>query len=239
MNIILLKQHRTDAKGRLIIDEPRQIQHITAVLKAQVGDTLKLGVPSGLLGVGKIVSMDDEQVLLDEVRLDKAPPDKLPVTVMLALPRPKVLRRLMMDMTAIGVAHIILINSYRTDKSYWGSPMLARIDEFITEGLEQGVDTIPPKITLAKRFKPFVQDELPALIQAGRAVVFHPYDSEDFGGFCLRQGMPTLIAIGAEGGFIPYEIELLRSVGVSAVGLGSRILRTESAVNAVLGRYLL
>ncbi|WII94812.1 16S rRNA (uracil(1498)-N(3))-methyltransferase [Moraxella haemolytica] len=239
MNIILLKQHNIDVSGRLVINETRQVNHIKSVLKAEIGDCLRLGVLGGRLGVGRIVLIDDNQVLLDEVVLNKTPPKKLPVTVMLALPRPKVLRRLVMDMTAIGVPHIILINSYRTDKSYWGSPMLARIDDFIVDGLEQGVDTVPPKITFAKRFKPFVQDELPSLMDEGRAVVFHPYDSEGFGEFCANQGMPTLITIGAEGGFIPYEIDLLRSVGVSAVGLGDRILRTESAVNAVLGRYLL
>lgn len=143
-----------------------------------------------------------------------------------------------MDMTAMGVGRIILVNSYRTDKSYWGSPLLDRLDAFVAEGLQQGMDTVPPAITLAKRFKPFVQDELPALINGKSAIVAHPYAEMTFGDFA-KQGLPSVIVIGAEGGFIPYEIELLASVGVVAVTLGERILRTESAVNAVVGRWLL
>ncbi|WP_133141500.1 16S rRNA (uracil(1498)-N(3))-methyltransferase, partial [Moraxella caviae] len=188
--------------------------------------------------------LDDDKAVLGDVVLDTAPPDKLGVTLILALPRPKVLRRLVMDMTALGVNHIVLMNSYRTDKSYWGSPLLGRLDEFVLEGLQQGVDTVPPKITLAKRFKPFVQDSLPSIITQSsdktpaKAVVCHPYADVGFGEMAV-QGLPSVVIIGAEGGFIPYEIELLRSVGVQAVGLGKRILRTESAVNAVLGRWLL
>lgn len=237
MNILLLQSSAFEGT-QATIDDTKQLHHIKTVLKAQIGDTLKIGQLGGKIGTGVLMAFNDEKAILSEVVLDTPPPDKLKVTVMLALPRPKVLRRLMMDMSAMGVQHIILVNSQRTDKSYWSSPMLARLDEFIIEGLQQGVDTIPPSITFAKRFKPFVQDELPQLMTQGRAVVLHPYDAMPFAQFCASHDLPELIIIGAEGGFIPYEIELLSSVGVSVVGLGRRILRTESAVNAVLGRYL-
>lgn len=257
MNILLLNPNCFDG-NQATISDPNQLTHIKSVLKAGIGDMLKIGCLGGKIGRGVLMEMSERQAVLMDVVLDTPPPKKLGVTLMLALPRPKVLRRLVMDMTAIGVNHIILVNSVRTDKSYWSSPLLARLDEFVIEGLQQGVDTVPPVITLAKRFKPFVQDELPSVIKSallsmkdgkpddkvgrakvGQAVVFHPYDSVPFGGFCRTEGLPTFIAIGAEGGFVPYEIELLKSVGVVPVGLGSRILRTESAVNAVLGRYLL
>ena len=235
MNVLLLSAHDIDGQTAIIQDAD-QVAHIKHVLNAAVGDTLKVGELGGKLGAG-VIDFIDDKVVLREVRLDAPPPAKLGVTLVLALPRPKVLRRLIMDMTAIGVNHIVLVNSYRTDKSYWGSPLLARLDEFVQEGLQQGVDTIAPKITLAKRFKPFVQDELLSLIR-DRAVVCHPYADENFYAYSQAYSLPDLIVIGAEGGFIPYEIELLASVGVTAVGLGQRILRTESAVNAVLGRYL-
>lgn len=236
MNVLLLDVldiHGTTA----VIKNPAQIAHIKSVLQAKIGDRLKIARLDGNLGTGVLLSLDHQAILTD-ICLDKNPPDKLGVTLVLALPRPKVLRRLIMDMTAMGVNHIILVNSYRTDKSYWGSPMLARLDQFVIDGLQQGVDSVPPKISLAKRFKPFVQDELPSLIQK-TAVVCHPYATQNFYEYSQTNGLPDLIVIGAEGGFIPYEIELLSSVGVSVVGLGQRILRTECAVSAVLGRYLL
>lgn len=237
MNVLILPTSAF-ADDTAVITDPAKLSHIHTVLKAQVGDTLKVGEFGGLMGTAKIAHLDKDACMLDEVCLDVKPPAKLDVTVILALPRPKVLRRLMLDMTAFGVGHIVLINSVRTDKSYWGSPLMSRLDEFILEGLEQGKDSVPPVITLAKRFKPFVQDDLPALLANQSACVFHPYAKMSFGEQVATQGLPQVVVIGAEGGFVPYEIELLASVGVQAVTLGERILRTESAVSAVLGRWL-
>lgn len=237
MNIILLNQQQIHDQTAIISDQAT-IKHIQTVLQASVGDDLKIGVIDGLMGVATIDEMSDERIRLILPNHWKNPPTKLGVTVMLALPRPKVLRRLMMDMTAIGVNQIVLINSVRTEKSYWASPLLARIDEFVIEGLQQGVDTVRPKIVLAKRFKPFVQDELPSLITDKQAVVAHPYAKQNFATHIANHGLPSVLIVGAEGGFVPYEIELLQSVGVVATSLGERILRTESAINALLGRWL-
>ena len=237
MNVMILPSSAFD-DTTAIIDEVGQLAHIKTVLKADVGDTLKIGKLGDKMGVGQIVHIDDNGCILHNVRLDADPPPKLGVTVVLALPRPKVLRRLIMDMTSFGVHHIILINSVRTDKSYWASPLLNRLDEFILEGLQQGVDSIPPTITLAKRFKPFVQDEFPHLITGKSALVFHPYANTSFTSFVSKNPLPKIVIIGAEGGFVPYEIDLLASVGVQSVNMGERILRTESAVNAVLGRWV-
>lgn len=237
MNIILLNQQQIHDQTAIISDQAT-IKHIQTVLQASVGDQLKIGVLDGSMGVAMIDEMSDEQIRLILPNHWKNPPVKLGVTVVLALPRPKVLRRLMMDMTAIGVNQIVLINSVRTEKSYWASPLLARIDEFVIEGLQQGVDTVRPKIVLAKRFKPFVQDELPNLITDKKAVVAHPYAEQNFATHIANHGLPSVLIVGAEGGFVPYEIELLQSVGVVATSLGERILRTESAINALLGRWL-
>lgn len=230
MNVLLLPPAKIDG-DMAILDNPAQIAHIHTVLKAQLGDTLKIGELGGKLGVGKIASLSDKAVKLTHVRLDTPPPAKKPLTIVLALPRPKVLRRLIMDMTAMGVWHIVLMNSYRTDKSYWQSPLLARIDEFVLEGLQQGVDTIAPTISLEKRFKPFIEDRLSTL--PAPIVLAHPY-----GGRRIQELLiPQTIIIGAEGGFIDYEVALIKSQGVEVVSLGERILRTEAAVNGLMGYW--
>ncbi|TXD98272.1 16S rRNA (uracil(1498)-N(3))-methyltransferase [Psychrobacter frigidicola] len=248
-----------------------QIEHINKVLGAKVGDTLKIGELGGNLGSAVIDKMTADSIQLRDVQLDKLPPAKLDVTVILALPRPKVLRRLIMDMTALGVRDIILINSYRTQKSYWQSPLLARLDEFVLEGLQQGIDTIAPGISLQKRFKPFVEDELASLI-THHAIVAHPYSEQSLlaylrqlslpsvsslneqpelataDGYSVKENpavntletaLPSVVCIGAEGGWIDYEIELFAAQGCQAVNIGTRVLRTEAAVNVVLGHWLL
>lgn len=230
------------------IDAPTQIAHIKQVLGAQVGDTIKIGQLGGNLGTAIIEQMAADSIQLCDVQLNTAPPAKLEVTVVLALPRPKVLRRLIIDMTALGVRDIVLINSYRSQKSYWQSPMLDRLDEFVLEGLQQGVDTIAPNITLQKRFKPFVEDELAGLIDK-HAIVAHPYSELSLLAYLqqlpvflttpLKSILPNIVCIGSEGGWIDYEIELLTANGCQAVNIGSRVLRTEAAVNVILGQWLI
>jgi RsmE family RNA methyltransferase len=177
--------------------------------------------------------------VLKDIVLDKKPPAKLDLTVILALPRPKVLRRLIMDMTSLGVNKLIIINSYRTQKSYWQSPLLERIDEFIFEGLQQAIDTVPLEVEFKKRFKPFVEDEFPTL--TGDALIAHPYASQSWNSYINshhKNSMPKILCIGAEGGWIDYEVDLLCKHGCTAVSLGERILRTETVVSVLLGRWL-
>ena len=151
MNCILLPE-TSFQKGSAYINDLTQITHVNKVLTAKVGDTLKIGQLGGKLGSAIIKDIAPDSIQLSDIQLTINPPPKLNLTVVLALPRPKVLRRLIMDMTALGVNDIILINSYRTQKSYWQSPMLTRLDEFVLEGLQQGVDTVAPRISLQKRF---------------------------------------------------------------------------------------
>ena len=250
MNCILLPvtnfQHDN---ASAYINDLTQITHVNKVLTAKVGDALKIGQLGGKLGSALIKDIAPDSIQLSDIRLTINPPAKLNLTVVLALPRPKVLRRLIMDMTALGVNDIILINSYRTQKSYWQSPMLARLDEFVLEGLQQGVDTVAPRISLQKRFKPFVEDELASLI-TNRAIVAHPYSALSFAQYMQQpqlenpeplhnSALPSMVFIGAEGGWIDYEIELLAEQGCTPVNIGPRILRTEAAVNVILGQWLL
>ncbi len=237
MNVILLPY------GTQIICHQEQVRHIKEVLKSKVGDTLNVGWLGGNLGRATIVKIDSDHIILDEIILDRKPPSKLNLTVVLALPRPKVLRRLIMDMTALGVNQIIIVNSYRTQKSYWQSPLLERIDEFVFEGLQQAIDTVPPTITFQKRFKPFVEDAFPALLADGKGLVAHPYAAQSFKGYLealksqKHYTMPEVLCVGAEGGWIDYEVDLLCKQGCQAVSLGERILRTETVVSVLLGAW--
>ena len=238
MNCILLPQNTKT------ITDKEQIKHIKEVLKSKVGDSLTIGEMGGNLGKATISQINDNEVLLTDVILDKKPPAKLDLTVILALPRPKVLRRLIMDMTSLGVNKLIIVNSYRTQKSYWQSPLLNRIDEFVFEGLQQAIDTVPLEVEFKKRFKPFVEDDFPALL--GNAVIAHPYATQSWKTYLDelkskssdKETMPKVLCIGAEGGWIDYEVDLLCKHGCTAVSLGERILRTETVVSVLLGHWL-
>ena len=238
MNCILL------SKNAKSISDQNQVTHIKEILKSKVGDSLTIGEIGGNIGKATIAQINNNEVTLRDIILDKKPPAKLDLTVILALPRPKVLRRLIMDMTSLGINKLIIVNSYRTQKSYWQSPLLERIDEFVFEGLQQAIDTVPPVIEFKKYFKPFVEDEFPTLL--GNAVIAHPYATQSWKSYldeakCKSNNsdnMPKILCIGAEGGWIEYEVDLLCLHGCKAVSLGERILRTETVVNVLLGRWL-
>lgn len=232
MNIVLLDPRQTQA-ALWSITSKRQLGHLQQHVKIQVGDTLKVGIRGGKRYCCEVISVA-EQAIQVKALYEENVPKKLPVTLIVAMPRPKVLRRLIMDSVTLGVEKIILLHSYRVDKSYWQSPFLQQLEQYITLGLEQAGDTIAPEIEIYKRFKPFVEDVLPHLMSAEcPAYVAHPY-AETTMPFALEH--PCSIVIGPEGGFIPYEIELLVNNGCQAVSLGNRILRTETVIAYVLGR---
>ncbi|WP_254782040.1 16S rRNA (uracil(1498)-N(3))-methyltransferase [Desulfoluna spongiiphila] len=212
----------------------RRLRHVKEVHRAKVGDTLTVGRLDGNLGTGEVLSMDKDAMEL-AVSLDAPPPPPLPLTLILALPRPKVLNRVIIAATSMGVKRLVLLNAVRVEKSFWQSPRLSE-ENLLSQrvlGLEQAKDTRLPEILLKNRFKPFVEDELPAMAVGTEKLAAHPYDAVP----CpVRVDGPVTLAVGPEGGFIPYEMDKLKEAGFQAVSMGERILRVESAIPALLSR---
>lgn len=201
----------------------------------QAGDTLRVGVIGGALGSARVLSIDETQVQLAVGALDAAPPPPFDCLLLVALPRPKMLKRILVDATALGVKRICFINSWRVDKSYWSSPQLApdALREKCLLGLAQAIDTRLPEISLHPRFRPFVEDELPALLAGRNALLAHPGAAPP----CpAAPGGPLALAIGPEGGYTDFEAGLLAATGFRPVQAGTRILRVDTAVAALLGR---
>jgi len=233
VNLLLLEEADFIAADRVILRD-RRLTHMQEVHRSQVGDSLRVGRIGGLMGSAELLRLDTAEAEL-RVTLDQPPPAKLPLTMVLALPRPKMLRRVFQTVAAMGVPRIILVNSYRVEKSFWQTPFLEpeAIREQLILGLEQARDTVLPQITIEKRFKPFVEDRLPAIKEGTLGLVGHPGNYPS----CPR-GLDEAVtlAIGPEGGWIPYEIDLLAKSGLQPVQLGDRILRVETAVTALLAR---
>ncbi len=233
MNLLLLDEPDFVSADRVLL-RGRRLQHMREIHQANPGDSLRVGLIGGLMGSGRILSLTAQQAEL-EVSLDQPPPPKLPLTLLLAMPRPKMLRRILQHCATLGVAQIVLLNSYRVEKSFWQTPFLQpdSIRENLLLGLEQARDTVLPELHIEKRFKPFVEDRLPELLGDSLGLVAHPGDYPP----CPRavDGAVTL-AIGPEGGWIAYEVDKLIEAGLQPVQLGQRILRVETAVTALIAR---
>ena len=234
MNLILLSPSDfIESRTRVRLDDRRYI-HIRDIHRAKIGDEFCIGLIGDRIGTGRITSLTDHDLEMS-TRFNQQPPSALAVTLILALPRPNILKRTLQASSAMGVKKIFLIHSNRVEKSFWLSPALQpkKIQEQLILGLEQGKDTVLPDVQLRKGFKPFTEDELPGLMRGTRALAAHPQASEE----CPRNLQePVTLMIGPEGGWIPYEIEKLTALGFTPVHLGNRILRVDTAVPALLAR---
>lgn len=234
MNLVILLEEELAGNGMAVIRDPRRVTHIQDILRATPGEQIKAGLLNGRTGEGKIVSSSPEMLEL-QVEFSAEPPPPLPLTLILALPRPKTYRKVLQAATAMGVKKFIVIESWKVDKSYWNSPVLSAEEtrEQFMLGLEQARDTMLPEISFKRRFKPFVEDELPWIIQGRLPLLAHPGALDT----CPRNvAGPVVLCVGPEGGFTDYEVALLEKNGMQPVSIGARILRTEFAVCALLGK---
>ena len=201
MNLLLFTAaDRLDDRHIRVTD--RRLRHLQQVLGATAGDELRVGELAGLTGTGRIVDIGNQQATLS-VDLNEAPPAKLPLCLVVALPRPKMLRRIIRSVAELGVAQLHLIHSYRVEKSYWQTPALQgdAVHDYLLQGLEQARDTVLPTVSCHRRFKPFVEDTLPALARGRQALLAHPRYHPP----CpRRQQQDTLLDVGQEGGSNPY-----------------------------------
>ncbi len=224
-----------DNKGTVQLDGPRA-RHLREVFGATPGKRLRAGEINGEIGEAQLTAVAAGHVTFT-FTARCPPPAKPPLTLVLALPRPKMLRRMLRTAAECGVRELHLINARRVEKSYWQSGLLEaeNLRQYLISGLEQSIDTVLPGLVLHRGFRPFAEDFLPALASGRRALLAHPSARTA----CPANGNEdTLIMIGPEGGFMDFEVDLAQRAGLECVSLGSRVLRAETALAAMLGRFL-
>jgi RsmE family RNA methyltransferase len=162
------------------------------------------------------------------------------VDVLLALPRPKVMRRLWAQFAALGVGQVILTNAERVERDYFDTHVIQpeTYRPLLIEGLQQSRDTRLPQVSVHKRFKVLIEDELEQLCPQPHRLVAHPGLENRIGSYFEITPDPisgrTLLAIGPEGGWNSFELQLLEARGFERISLGPRSLRTDTACIAML-----
>jgi RsmE family RNA methyltransferase len=233
LNYVLLEREDFVGENRVRLSG-RRLLHVREILGSASGDELRVGIIGGRTGRGRVDRVDGDALEMT-VQLETEPLDPLPLRLILALPRPKVLNRIIAAAASMGIRDIDLINSWRVEKSYWKSPRLTaenlRMQSIL--GLEQAGDTMLPTIRLHQLFKPFVRGELSDSVSGKLALLAHPRGAIEVP---RNVGQPVVLAIGPEGGFIEREVETFQEIGFTAVSLGSRILRVETAIACLVGR---
>jgi RsmE family RNA methyltransferase len=220
----------------------RRVVHLRTVLGAKVGSRVRAGVVGGGTGTAEVITDDGAALTLRLALAEPAAPP-LPIELVLAVPRPKVLSRTVEIAAAFGVERIALTNAWRVDKSYLSSPRIAprALADAARLGAEQGATTHVPPIAFHRRLMELLDGRWPAPDAPPRVkLVAHP------GGAPIERALegsaasePLALAIGPEGGWIAREVETFAARGFAVVSLGSAILRVEAAVAAALGQLVL
>lgn len=246
MNVVLFEPGEVSQQGIAALSGHRA-HHAIHVLGAKPGDEIRVGIVDGPAGSAVVQNVVGDAVTL-QCAFDTSPPPLPPVDLLLALPRPKVLKRLWAQLAAVGVGRIILTNAARVERNYFDTHVLD--EEFfrplLLEGLQQARDTRLPRVSIHRRFRPLIEDELDDLSHARVRIVADPSGGGRIGDTAtlLRSEATTgqaregetraLLAIGPEGGWVPFELELLARHRFIVCGMGPRTLRTDTACIALL-----
>lgn len=236
MNLILLHPEEIDAAAGCVLSDDRA-RHIRKVLKAEEGQTLRIGLVNGPLGRGTVREVNPDRVVL-KCEFEDATPAKPKIDLLLAMPRPKVLKRLWAQLAALGVGRIVLVRAEKVERYYFDSHVLEPEyhNKLLIEGLQQARCTHLPEVLVRPLFKPFVEDELDHLFPDSLKLLADPSGEKRLGDLLCGTGDAAriVLAVGPEGGWTAYELERLQEHGFELIGMGSRIFRTDTAIVGLL-----
>jgi RsmE family RNA methyltransferase len=239
MNLLLFEQNELRDSRLSLAGNDRRARHILDILGLHPDDTVRVGMINGKTGSGRILQAGEQGVEL-EITLSELPSAGPDITLILALPRPIMLQRILKQATVMGVRHFHLIRSARVQKSYFQSTGVREenIREVLWQGLEQAMDTRLPEVFIHPRFRPFVEDVVPTLEQ-GRLLA-HPDASLTLPDLYAQDRLhrKLVLAIGPEGGWNDFEVHSFRDQGFACFSFGSRILHVDTAVLVLLSQLM-
>ncbi|MCL7489526.1 MAG: 16S rRNA (uracil(1498)-N(3))-methyltransferase [Desulfobulbaceae bacterium] len=240
MNLLLFEQNELRDSRLRLAGSDRRARHIVDILGLQPGDALRVGMINGATGSGKILQAGEQGVEM-EVNLSALPAAGPDITLILALPRPIMLQRILKQATVMGVRQFHLIRSARVQKSYFQSSAAQpeAMRSILLQGLEQAMDTRLPEVLVHERFRPFIEDVVPEMEQGSRLLA-HPDVPDTLPDLYGRGRLDSklLLAVGPEGGWNDFEVQSFREQGFACFSFGSRILHVDTAVLVLLSQLM-
>ncbi len=239
MNLLLLTADEIAADKTVTLTD-RRSHHIIKVLRSHRGDRLKVGLVNGPRGTGIIENISGNAVRLS-LQLTGGPPAEPPFDLILALPRPIMLKRILFQASSLGIARIFLIRSRRVEKSFFDAGLLGP-DQYrpvLLEGIEQSGHTWLPTVTVFERFLPFIEDFMATYGAENPRLLADPEAGQSPAFLAASGSSRMAVAIGPEGGWVDFERQAFSRQHFLPVSLGDTILRVETAIAVLLGQLML
>ncbi|MEE8524744.1 MAG: RsmE family RNA methyltransferase [Thermoanaerobaculia bacterium] len=243
MNLLLLDPG--EIRNGVVTLGGRRAEHLCKVLKVETGRRVRIGVIDGGTGFGEVLAVSaggEVELAVDVADAPAAAGDVSSIDLIVALPRPQALHRILQSAAAMSVRRLDLVNGWRVEKSFFSSPSLRpeTVRRHLLLGAEQGMTTRLPEVAIERLLVPFVtrlaERDSPPLRLIAHPDAAAPIESCFLLPASQRQRLPVEIAIGPEGGWIDRELETFHNAGFQPVRLGPWILRVETAVAAALAQ---
>jgi len=235
MNMLLLDKSEV-ARDLSVEVRGRRAKHLLSVLRAEPGRILRAGLLNGRSGEAEVTA-----VLPDSVRLrclfdPEGAPMGSGISLLLALPRPKVLKRLWAPLASLGVDRILLTNAEKVERAYFDTHWLLpeHYVPLLKEGLEQACRTRAPEVSVHMRLKPLVEDDLGRICGEASRLLADPSGPQLSARTARGSNGEVIAAVGPEGGWTDYERALFEANGFKAAGLGPHPLRSDIACVALV-----
>lgn len=238
MNRILYEQ--SEVSGGIVAFGGERAAHVANILHAEPGGRIKSGVIDGAVGTSLLLEVSPERVV---ARVEHGRESLAPwADVVLAPPRPRVFKRLLPQLAALGARNIVLVGAAKVEKDFWGATVLKEENfrPLLIDGLMQAGASILPRVLVRRNFRRFIDEELDSILDPGEPrFVAHPSADASGGLRTPPDGASSVcVAVGPEGGWTPAEVELLEERAFARCSLGPRILKTETACIALLSRLM-
>ncbi len=234
MNCLIITPEDVCADGTAQVRGPA-VRHVREVLKKKTGDTLTAGLLHGPVGEVRIVALDESMLC---VTLPGGPVLPEPeIDLILAMPRPKVMKRLWSPLASLGLGKIAIIGAEKVEPGYFSSHALSEevYRPRLIEGLAQVRDTHLPSVQIRPSLRWFVDHHLDEFAGESLRLIAHPAAPSPMRDV-LGHAQPdrTVFAIGPEGGWTDEELALFGHHHFKPIHLGERTLRTDVAVISLL-----
>ena len=222
-------------QGSVITLSPQESQHVARVLRMKPGEPLQL-IAAERLYAAELVSADASAATVRVILQEPAPECATHVTLVQGLPKLDKLETVIQKATELGVWDVLPVAMERSVARVEGNDThkRERWERIALEAAKQSGRAHVPQVQAVRSLPQALQ----LLVQGGYDAIYLAWEeegelrlSEALRRLLLQTPKPRAIAIviGPEGGVTPAEAELLRTAGATAVTLGPRILRTETA----------
>jgi len=234
MNFYFAREGEIGADGKLRLPRDDRWTRLSRAVDLHEGAAFRIAAEGRGRGTAVVLSIDERGLEADFLPADTQPV-ALSIDLVLAMPRPKVLKRIVPAIASMGVRSLTLVNACGVHRDYFDSHWTRseQVTSLMLLGLEQSGVCRIPRVLIKKELKPFVEDELGGPLDSETRLIALPGERPVVLNAGTKQAV--VLSIGPETGWTDFEVDLFKDAGFLAHGIGEEHLASDVAAMALIG----